>query len=355
MPRGRAAALLLRVRDDDSLEVSLAFKAYRRPFAVPVRTSRGLWTVREGIIVRLEDGEGNAGFGEVAPIEAFGTEGFAGALAWCAGMRGRRRVDELRAAARGRMCCAAAVAMALRMLRRVRAAATESAGAGRSLPVAVLIPRGEAAVDAMRRAADAGFRVFKLKIGIGAFAADAAAVARLAERLPEGGRLRLDANGGLDVPSAMRWLEFASEWPVEFVEQPLPADAERDLCRLAEDHETAVALDEAVLGADDIKRWRDRGWPGVFVVKPALAGEAEALLEEIRPDPDAFVFSSALETDVGMAAGVRLAFEAGVERALGYGVAGFFGEDGLGGGLRAPVVSGETVSAIDPARVWDSL
>ena len=49
-------------------------RAYRLPLRQPLRTAHGLWAEREGLIVRVEDESGRVGFGEIAPIEWFGTE-----------------------------------------------------------------------------------------------------------------------------------------------------------------------------------------------------------------------------------------------------------------------------------------
>ena len=70
-------------------------------------------------------------------------------------------------------------------------------------------------------------------------------VDRLVGRLPDRGTLRLDANGGLDIRAAERWLDAAEDWPVEFIEQPLAVDATIDLVRLAADHRVPVAIDES--------------------------------------------------------------------------------------------------------------
>lgn len=339
----------------DSPLLRFAFKPYRRPFRVPVRTSRGLWTVREGILVRLDRADGRSGFGEIAPLESFGTESFAGALAWCAGIASQPDAAGLResaAGSRGTPCCAAAITAALEALEET----PPSAGAAeRSLPVACLLPTGAVALDAAARAADRGFATLKLKIGAADFAAESKLVNRLAERMPPGAKLRLDANGGLDCRTAARWLAAAQDWPVEFVEQPLPPEAGHDLLALANDHATPLALDESARTADDVKRWRDRGWRGVFVIKPALAGVPDALLGEIAIEPEAFVFSSALETDVGLAAGLRLAFAAGITRALGFGVGGFFPDDGLGGGVDRPRLSAADALALRPEDAWNRL
>src|SRR5688500_6181276 len=50
------------------------FRRHRLPFRVIFPTAHGPWGEREGVMVRLEDEDGNIGYGEAAPIPWFGTE-----------------------------------------------------------------------------------------------------------------------------------------------------------------------------------------------------------------------------------------------------------------------------------------
>src|SRR5687768_1045776 len=57
------------------------YRRYRLPFRAAVRTAHGVWSEREGVVVKLErhvEGGGvekrRVGFGEAAPIPWFGTE-----------------------------------------------------------------------------------------------------------------------------------------------------------------------------------------------------------------------------------------------------------------------------------------
>ena len=50
------------------------YRRYRLPFRAVVRTAHGLWSEREGVIVRLENEDRDTGLGEAAPIPWFGTE-----------------------------------------------------------------------------------------------------------------------------------------------------------------------------------------------------------------------------------------------------------------------------------------
>src|SRR6187431_2115541 len=57
-----------------AMRLQLAYRRYSLAFRVPVRTAHGVWAEREGIIVRITNNEGLAGYGEAAPISWFGTE-----------------------------------------------------------------------------------------------------------------------------------------------------------------------------------------------------------------------------------------------------------------------------------------
>jgi len=344
----------------ESSRIQFAYKVYRRPFRCPVRTSQGTWEAREGIILRVESEDGRIAFGEIAPIDRFGTETLAGALAWCVNIGSRSDLVRLLDVP-GRMpCCAAAVSAIVADLgsqSKVERASSASASevAERTLPVVCLLPAGAAALEELPYGIDRGFTTFKLKIGAEDIDQEMTLIRRLIDLLPAGGQLRCDANGGLDARTAARWLTAAADWPVEFLEQPLPVDSVDDVLALAGDFPTSIALDESALTADDIKRWRDRGWPGAFVIKPGLAGDRDELLGEVLVEPERFVFSSALESSVGMNAGIRLAFAAGSTRALGYGVGAFFSEDGLGGGWELPEVTLAECAKFNPEEVWNRL
>lgn len=59
------------------------FEPYRRQFKIPLRTSHGIWQIREGIIIALKDTEGNIGRGEIAPLAWFGSETLEEAQQFC--------------------------------------------------------------------------------------------------------------------------------------------------------------------------------------------------------------------------------------------------------------------------------
>jgi O-succinylbenzoate synthase len=71
------------------------FRPYRRTFKQPLATSHGLWEVREGIILRLIDRTGRAGFGEIAPLKWFGSESSEQALEFCGQLPSEISTDDI--------------------------------------------------------------------------------------------------------------------------------------------------------------------------------------------------------------------------------------------------------------------
>jgi O-succinylbenzoate synthase len=354
----------------------LQYRRYRLPFRAPVRTAHGVWTHREGLLVRLAGEGGAIGYGEAAPLPGFGSES----------------VDEDEEALRrlGEWTtkeAVAAVPARLGCLRNALATAREFSAApgdagGTALGVAALLPAGRAALPEIARRGEGGFRVFKWKVGVGDAADELALLDDVCAGLPNGGRLRLDANGAWDRRQAERWLERCAERPIEFIEQPcFPAvsagaaaqrKAEDLLLGLAGEYPTPIALDESVANEAELDRWLALGWPGFFVIKPSLLGDLRAVLARLERAKARVVFSSALETVVGARAALRTVFSwcdrpegasamnaepggGGAARVVGFGVYPIFEDARFDGPRAAPFLRREDVEALKVEAAWNAL
>jgi O-succinylbenzoate synthase len=206
-------------------------------------------------------------------------------------------------------------------------------------------------------------------VGVGDSADEMALLDDVCAALPNGAKLRLDANGAWDRRTAERWLERCAERPVEFIEQPCFADANAstsqraktdDLLRgLAENFPTPLALDESIASEGDVERWLATGWRGIFVVKPSLLGGVAGVMERLERAKADVVFSSALETAIAAKAALRTAFAwtpaNGETRALGFGVWPLFADSRFDGPHAAPFVRAEDVERLNPEAIWNAL
>lgn len=333
------------------------------------------------MVVRLEDEAGRVGFGEAAPIPWFGTATLAEVEAMLEKLGDTldaasiERIDERHGSLQ--FALAAAMTEAGRIVlnppdsakaRRVKnGAPCLSPVVTERLPVAALLPAGKAALAAADQARSDGFVAFKWKVGVLSAADEQALLDDLLARLPDGAKLRLDANGAWTARQAAKWLDRCAERPIEFVEQPCFADASQGaagqrrtddvLLGLARDYPTKLALDESVAGLPSLRTWLERGWPGVLVVKPALMGIPASVLALLARHKADVVFSSALETAVGQGAALRMAFQfkGAQPRALGFGVTPLFQDGRFDGPPRAPFLSIDAVDRMDLNAVWNAL
>jgi O-succinylbenzoate synthase len=197
--------------------------------------------------------------------------------------------------------------------RRWWAAAVEAACEGwpeprrTEVPVNVTVP----AVDAERAhaiVAASGCRTAKVKVAEpGQPAADdRARVEAVRDALGPDGAIRVDANGGWDVGTATaRLRELDRAVGLEYAEQPCPALD--DLAALRRRVDVRIAVDEGVRRSADPRRVDLREAADVVVLKVQPLGGVRAALEVAEAHGLPCVVSSALESSVGIAAGVALA------------------------------------------------
>ncbi|HEY4989593.1 MAG TPA: o-succinylbenzoate synthase [Opitutaceae bacterium] len=332
------------------MEFRFAFRRYSAPFRHPVRTSRGSWAAREGLYVRLESPDGTVGIGEAAPIPQFGTESPDEAEETCRAL-GERIDDQVMTRLPVRL-------PALRNAFAWAAGGRADAPRHASLPVTALLPAGRAALVDAPPKADTGFRTFKWKVGVEAADDEMAILDDLLGALPPAAKLRLDANGAWDRRTAQKWLGFAVDRPIEFVEQPVAPEsrgAEDTLLGLAADYPVPIALDESICGEGNVGRWLDLGWTGFFVVKPSLIGDVRGVLGKLAAARARVVFSSALETAVGAQAALHLAFSwPGDTPALGFGVWPLFSDPRFDGPVAMPFFRAEDIDRINPEDLWNA-
>jgi O-succinylbenzoate synthase len=240
-----------------------------RVWTVPLRTRfRGI-TVREGMLVR-----GEAGWGEWSPFLEYPPEV---AEPWL------RCAEEA-------------------------AAGDWPAPVRTSVPVNVTVP----AVDPLRAhdtVRAGGCRTAKVKVAEPgqSLADDQARLEAVRDALGRTGAIRVDANGGWSLDAAIAAIRVLdrSAGGLEYVEQPCATVEDLAAVRRAVD--VPVAADESIRRAADPYRVRDLEAADVAVLKVQPLGGVRACLRIAEDIGLPVVVSSALETSVGIAAGVALA------------------------------------------------
>lgn len=177
-----------------------------------------------------------------------------------------------------------------------------------SIPVNVTVPAvGEQTAHAIVLAG--GCTTAKIKVAEPgqSLADDQARVEAVRDALGSTGRIRVDANGGWDVDqavAAIRMLDRAAGG-LEYVEQPCASVEELAAVRRMVD--VPIAADESIRRAADPYRVRDLEAADIAVLKVQPLGGVRACLRIAEDIGLPVVVSSALETSVGIAAGLALA------------------------------------------------
>lgn len=241
--------------------------------AIPVRVPFRGTTVREALLVR-----GPAGWGEFSPFPEYGDQEAA----------------------------------------RWLAAAVEAAWTGwpeavrERVPVNATVPAVAAADVPGVLARFPGCTTAKVKVAQAgqALADDVDRVAAVRDALGACGRLRVDANGAWSVEQAVAALTALAPFDLEYAEQPCADLDELAAVRLALARagvDVPVAADESVRKAEDPLRVAVTGAADVVVLKVAPLRGVRPALDVAASCGLPVVVSSALDTSVGIAAGLALA------------------------------------------------
>ncbi|MGN0063613.1 MAG: o-succinylbenzoate synthase [Nocardioides sp.] len=177
-----------------------------------------------------------------------------------------------------------------------------------TVPVNVTVPATDPErAHAIVRAG--GCRTAKIKVAEPgqSLADDVARVEAVRDAMGADGIIRVDVNGGWDVDTAVtsiRTLDVAAGG-LEYVEQPTATVEELAAVRRRVD--VPIAADESIRRAEDPYRVRDLEAADIAVLKVQPLGGVRACLRIAEEIGLPVVVSSALETSVGIAAGVALA------------------------------------------------
>lgn len=307
--------------------INFSFFTYENEFKQPLKTNHGIWKKREGIIIRLQDKQGNEGLGEIAPLPWFGSENLAEALYFCQQLNGKINLTIINQIPETMPCCQFAFQSGYNELKinknnhnLIYSPKTNN------FNYSYLLPTGEDALKQLKIMNTTDNKTFKWKIGVNSLEKEQILFTELITLLSSTSKLRLDANGGLTYFQAQQWLQMVQKYNiVEFIEQPLPTTKLDLMLDLSANYSTPLALDESVANFNQLQFCYENGWKGIFVIKPAICGYPDRLEKFCLTYNLDVVLSSVLETTIGRKIALSMAPKIqNPNRAMGFGVSHWF-------------------------------
>ena len=182
-----------------------------------------------------------------------------------------------------------------------------------SIPVNVTVPDVDPAT-AHALVSGSGCSTAKVKVGTqtesrssrgSAGADDEERVEAVRDALGPGGRIRLDANGAWSVDEAERIIKSLAAFELEYVEQPV--ESLEEMAELRKRIDVPLAVDEPARSVDGAIQAAKMEAADVLIIKVQPIGGVQRGLEAAERSGLPAVVSSAVETSIGLAAGLALA------------------------------------------------
>ena len=329
----------------------IELKQYSRPFKEIIHSAHGIWRNREGAIIRMQNEAGETGYGEIAPLPAFGTETLEDAVTWFNEHESGLEDAELASIPNHLRCVQFALSSAKWMIH------SKPDETYTTVDNAALLAPGFRCLKGLMNLIEAGYTVFKIKVGM-EIVTEQVLIREILNLLPEGSKLRIDANGSMNLDTARLWMKVLDEYDaIEYFEQPLPPGEENDMRLLAKKYQTPIALDESVSSFRSLLMAHESRWPGPLIVKPAILGPIDLFKEWRKCERPNLVYSSVFETAIGFHSFLELATSDPRDKipAIGGATLEYFNDDNMQLYRNSARLNRWNYTTSDFTQIWDQL
>ncbi|MCK5562461.1 MAG: dipeptide epimerase [Thermoplasmata archaeon] len=163
--------------------------------------------------------------------------------------------------------------------------------------------------DAQRLIEEEHFKILKVKIGVEPDE-DVARIMAIRDAVGYEPRIRVDANEGYSVQTAITTLNKLDQYEIEFVEQPVPSDDLEGMAEVRKNIEIPVMADESVRAPDDVGRIIEAQAADMINIKLMKAGGIRNGVKIASLAAEAGMVCQIgcfIETSVGIAAATHVA------------------------------------------------
>jgi len=176
---------------------------------------------------------------------------------------------------------------------------------------------------------DENFSTMKVKVGFRNLFDELNHLDELTTQFGDGVKFRLDANGSMDLPRAIRFCKEVEKFNIEYVEQPLPKHELEDLSELRNHTTIPIAVDESLTDIYSAKKIIEAQAADIFIIKPTVNGGYNAckqIKEFAISEKINSVITSTLEGPIGLSACAHFASALLIDEVCGLSTASLFND-----------------------------
>tara|TARA_B100001029_G_C15062459_1_gene459756 strand:- start:20 stop:1063 length:1044 start_codon:yes stop_codon:yes gene_type:complete len=301
------------------------FIPYRIPFKSPFKTALNTYTFREGVIIKIQSGN-IFGFGETASLPGFSKEtltetrhcleGFSLALE---GKNEKLNLEDLLLLANAQSFDNPSALFGLETAIYDLFSQKDQIPIWKFFqdyaPEQILFNGLENDIYKKIK-----FPVYKIKLIDKNIFNVKEKINHIQNKIGTNSKIRIDANGSLDLPRAIRLSKELEKFNIEYIEQPLPQEDLEDLAELRLHTEIPIALDESLTNLESAKKIIDHQAADIFVLKPMLIGSFETSLDIIKFGNENnidTVITTTLGTEIERHSCIHLAFAGNLKLSCG--------------------------------------
>ncbi|BBL86100.1 putative O-succinylbenzoate synthase (chromatophore) [Paulinella micropora] len=277
-------------------KIQVQWRCFRFNLPTPMITAGSDLIKRSGWLLRLENADGDIGWGEVAPLENDDRvrENIATLINIMTNLYTKQQLTNLSKGAPPalRFGIGCALAELEDDIHKPHETWLDS-------PLSAwLLPSGLSALDSLLKIQEyhpQGVPItLKWKVGVHEDILERKILEELLNHLPLTTRLRLDVNGGWNRSIAASWSDRLRKEPrLEWIEQPLEPTDQIGLEIIA--RQVPVALDESLRVYSSLRQT----WSGWQVRRPTVEGDPRFLLAALKLGTPRLMISTSIETGIG--------------------------------------------------------
>ena len=142
-------------------------------------------------------------------------------------------------------------------------------------------------------------------------------------------KFRVDANGSMDLPRAIRFCKEVEKFNIEYIEQPLPKHELEDLAELRNHTTIPIAVDESLTNMSSAAKIIEAQAADIFIIKPTISGgfnTCKEIVDLSSSNKIKTIITSSLEGPIGLSACAHFASALSIKEVCGLSTGSLFDE-----------------------------